>query len=99
MHRLRTAEGSESPFIILWEVFSTEYRLARRRWRRIVREKKAKRFPESDHLLVQLLLFFWSLGPMAACRLAERTLSRRKRSHERLNRVRKSRCTTCLWNF
>ena len=87
MHRLRTAEGSESPFIILWEVFSTEYRLARRRWRRIVREKKAKRFPESDHLLVQLLLFFWSLGPMAACRLAERTLSRRKRSHERLNRV------------
>ena len=87
MHHLRTAEGSESPFIILWEVFSTEYRLARRRWRRIVREKKAKRFPESDHLLVQLLLFFWSLGPMAACRLAERTLSRRKRSHERLNRV------------
>ena len=84
---LRASEGSESPFIILWEVLSTKYRLARRRWRRIVREKKAKRFPESDHPLVQLLLFFWSLGPMAACRLTERTLSRRKRSHERMGRL------------
>lgn len=84
---LRAAEGSESPFIILWEVLTTEYRLARRRWRRIVREKKAKRFPESDRPLIQLLLFFWSLGPMAACRLTERALSRRKRNHERLSRV------------
>ena len=87
LRHLRAAEGAESPFIILWEVLSTEYRLARRRWRRIVREKKAKRFPESDRPLVQLLLFFWSLGPMAACRLTERALSRRKRSHERLSRV------------
>ena len=38
----------------MWEILSTEYRLARRRWRHIVREKRAKRFPESDRPLLAL---------------------------------------------
>ena len=84
---LRAAEGSESPFIILWEVLSTELRLNRRRWRRVIREKKAKRFPESDRPLVQMFLFIWSLVPMIAGHLGERTLARRKRSHVRMSRV------------
>ena len=86
-HYLRAEEGSESPFIILWEILSTEYRLARRRWRHIVREKRAKRFPESDRPLLALLLFFWSLVPMAAGLLGEWSLARRKRVHERMNRM------------
>lgn len=87
LHHLRATEGSESPFIILWEILSTEYRRARRRWRHIVREKKAKRFPESDRPLIQILLFFWSLGPMAAARLSEWSLARRRRTHGRFSRV------------
>lgn len=60
----------------MWETLSTEFRRARRRWRHIVREKKAKRFPESDRTLVQLLLFVWSLVPMAAGHLGEWSLAR-----------------------
>ena len=87
LEHLRAAEGSESPFIILWEVLSTEFRLTRHRWRNIVREKKAKRFPESDRPLLPLLLFFWSLVPMAAGRLGEWSLARRKQTYQRLNRI------------
>ena len=87
LDHLRASEGSESPFIVLWEVLSTEFRLNRRRWRRVIREKKAKRFPESDHTLVQLFLFVWSLVPMVAGHLGERTMARRRRTHMRMSRV------------
>lgn len=87
LKRWRESEGSVSPAITLWEILSTEFRRARRRWRHIVREKKAKRFPESDRLPVQLMLFIWSLVPMAAGRLGEWTLARRKQLHGRLNRI------------
>ena len=87
LKRWKESEGSVSPFITMWETLSTEFRRARRRWRHIVREKKAKRFPESDRTLVQLLLFVWSLVPMAAGHLGEWSLARRKRTHERMNRV------------
>ena len=80
LKRWRESEGSVSPAITLWEILSTEFRRARRRWRHIVREKKAKRFPESDRLPVQLMLFIWSLVPMAAGRLGEWTLARRKQT-------------------
>ena len=36
----------------------------RRRLRRIVRENKAHRFPESERLPVQLMLFLWGMLPM-----------------------------------
>ena len=71
----------------MWEVLSTEFRLNRRRWRRVIREKKAKRFPESDYTLVQLFLFVWSLVPMVAGHLGERTMARRRRTHVHMNRV------------
>ena len=87
LKRWRESEGSVSPAITLWEFLSTEFRRARRRWRHIVREKKAKRFPESDRMPVQLMLFIWSLVPMAAGRLGEWTLARRKQMHGRLNRI------------
>lgn len=40
--------GSISPFITLYNTAAENWKRARRRWRHIVREKKAKRFPESE---------------------------------------------------
>ena len=80
LKRWRESEGSVSPAITLWEFLSTEFRRARRRWRHIVREKKAKRFPESEQKAVQLLLFGWSLVPMVGRRLREAMLGHRKKN-------------------
>ena len=87
LRRWREADGTESPFLVLGEILYTEFHLAKHRWHHIVREKKAKRFPESDRPLIQLLLFIWSLVPMAAGQLGEWSLARRKRTHERMGRV------------
>lgn len=55
----------------------------RRRWRRIVRENKAHRFPESERLPIQLLLFFWGLLPMWASLLQERVLQKNSASRQK----------------
>ena len=52
----------------------------RRRWRRIVRENKAHRFPESERLPIQLMLFFWGLLPMWGSLLQERVLQKNSAS-------------------
>ena len=63
-------------------------RRTRRRWRHIVREKRAKRFPESERLPIQLLLFGWGMLPMAGSRLREATWGRRKRTINRFGHMR-----------
>lgn len=78
LDRWRESEGEVSPAITLWKALSKKARRVRRRWRHIAREKRAKRFPESERLPVQLLLFVWSFVPMAAGRLREWSLARRK---------------------
>lgn len=55
----------------------------RRRWRRIVRENKAHRFPESERLPIQLMLFFWGLLPMWASLLQERVLQKNSASRQK----------------
>ena len=54
-----------------------------RRWRRVVREAKANRFPESNRTPLQFLLMVWGLLPAMAGHLRERVLGRRK---ERIHR-------------
>ena len=51
---------------------------ARHRWNQLLGEKKARRFPESDRLPVQLLLMIWGMVPMAADRLRELTWGQRQ---------------------
>ena len=41
-------------------------RRSRRRWHRIVHEKREHNFPESDRLPIKLLLFIWCMVPMLA---------------------------------
>ena len=55
----------------------------RRRWRRIVRENKAHRFPESERLPIQLMLFFWGLLPMWGSILQERVLQKNSASRQK----------------
>ncbi len=55
----------------------------RRRWRRIVRENKAHRFPESERLPVQLILLFWGLVPMWGSLLQERVLQKNTASRQK----------------
>ena len=55
----------------------------RRRWRRIVRENKAHRFPESERLPIQLMLFFWGLLPMWGSLLQERVLQKNSASRQK----------------
>ncbi len=54
-----------------------------RRCRRVIREAKANRFPESNRGPLQALLMLWGLLPAAASRLRERLLGKRK---ERIHR-------------
>ena len=64
----------------LYATLVSRLKRVRRRWRHIVREKKAKRFPESERTPIQLLLFGWGMLPMLANRLREATWGHRKRT-------------------
>ncbi|MEG1988717.1 MAG: peptidoglycan DD-metalloendopeptidase family protein [Oscillibacter sp.] len=59
-----------------------------RRWKRIVHEKRARHFPESERILIQFLLFAWGMFPMLGSRLREITWGRRKRAIHHFARVR-----------
>ena len=75
----RRQEGGTSPRQLL-----AEKRLHfRRRWRRIVRENKAHRFPESERLPIQMLLFLWGLLPMWGSLLQERVLQKHSASRQK----------------
>lgn len=67
----------------LYQAFSQKTRHVRRRWRRIVREKRNHHFPESERVLVQLLLFVWCMLPMLGSRIQERVLRKNQRDRQR----------------
>ena len=57
-----------------------------RRYRRVVREAQAHRFPESNRKPLQFLLMLWGLLPSAASRLREILLGRRRERNLRTSR-------------
>jgi murein DD-endopeptidase MepM/ murein hydrolase activator NlpD len=63
-------------------------RRVRRRLRHIVREERARNFPESERLPVQLLLLAWNMLPMLGSRLQELTWNLRKRFFHHLTGLR-----------
>ena len=58
-----------------------------RRCRRVIREVKANRFPESNRAPLQFLLMAWGLLPAMGGSLRERLLGRRKERIHRSNQV------------
>ena len=55
----------------------------RRRWRRIVRENRTHRFPESDRFLIQMLLLLWGVTPMLASRFHEKVFLRSQKARQK----------------
>ncbi|MET0016237.1 peptidoglycan DD-metalloendopeptidase family protein [Oscillibacter sp.] len=60
----------------------------RRRVRHVVREEKARRFPESDRAVIQLLLFARNMLPLLITRLTERKRGRRQQMAGRFGSIR-----------
>ena len=90
-------EGEISPVVTGCKTLAEKAKETRRHWRRLVREKKAKRFPESERLPVQMLLLAWGMLPTLGGLLGERARAGRKQRRERVSalRAKLGRC----WRF
>ena len=82
------SEGEISPVVTGCKSLTEKAKETRRHWRRLVREKKAKRFPESERLPVQMLLLAWGMLPTLGSLLGERGQARRKQRGERASALR-----------
>lgn len=88
-------EGSDTLPVIFRDMllekktaFVKKLRRVRRRVRHVVREEKARRFPESDRAAVQLLLFARNMLPLLIMRLTERKRGRRQQIAGRFGLIR-----------
>ena len=82
--RTERSETDAEP-VSLWQQATDWVRHVRRRWHHIRREQRAKRFPESNRLLIQLLLMLGGLLPMIGSRLRETLVGRHRRAVRRTN--------------
>ena len=87
----READSAPNPVASGCSALVKKARHTRRRWRRIVREKRAKRFPETERLPIQWVLFLWSMLPMLGSALRERTREWRRQAAQFLSRLRPGR--------
>lgn len=65
-----------------------KFRRIRRRVRHVVREEKARRFPESDRVVVQFLLFARNMTPLLGTRLTEHRRGQRQQLAGRFDPIR-----------
>lgn len=84
VRRWQDSDGTSSPVLGLYHTAVVKARRTRRRLRHIARENHAKRFPESERLPIQLLLFMWSMVPVLAFHLQKRIRTLQKQILERL---------------
>ena len=82
------SKGEVSPVVTGCKSLAEKAKETRRHWRRLVREKKAKRFPESERLPVQMLLLVWGILPTLGSLLGERVRANRKQRGERVSALR-----------
>ncbi len=74
----RRGEGAPGALTHFTRKAVGRFRRIRRRAHMIVREQKARNFPESDRLPIQLVLLFWNMIPMWASLFWAHTWGRRK---------------------
>lgn len=74
----RRAEPSNNELVLFYRRMMRRLRRIRRHLHELRREEQAHNFPESDHTLVQSVLFAWNILPMLFSLLRERTWGRRK---------------------
>lgn len=73
--------------VALRDSFLRNWKRSRRQLKHIAREKKANNFPESDNLLIQLVLFAWGLLPALGSKLTEFARIRRRRGINRASQM------------
>lgn len=74
----RRAAPTNNELILFYRRMTRRLRKLRRHLSELRREEQAHNFPESDHRLVQLVLFVWNILPMLFSLLRERTWGRRR---------------------
>ena len=74
----RRAEPTNNELILFYRRMMRRLRRVRRRLHELRREEQDRNFPESDHKLVQLVLFVWNILPMMFSLLRERTWGQRR---------------------
>ncbi|EOS65546.1 peptidoglycan DD-metalloendopeptidase family protein [Oscillibacter sp. 1-3] len=79
--RRRSAEPR--PTVTWYQAVLWNLKRVKRRWRHLLREKQASRFPESNRFPIQILLLIWGIIPMWGSLLEERLWGRRQRAISR----------------
>ena len=77
--RRRRAAPTNNELILFYRRMMRRLRRVRRHLHELLREEQARNFPESDHVLVQLVLFAWNILPMLFSLLREHTWGQRKK--------------------
>lgn len=76
--RRRRAEPTNNELVLFYRRMMRRFRRLRYNLRELLRENRERNFPESDHKLVELVLFIWNIIPMMFSLLQEKTWGRRR---------------------
>ena len=79
----RRAEPTNNELILFYRRMMRRLRRLRHNLRELRREEQAHNFPESDHKVVQMVLFVWNILPMLFSLLREHTWGQRKKLFHR----------------
>ena len=77
-HRRRRPEPTSNELILFYRRMMRRLRRLRHNLLELLREDRERNFPESDHKLVELVLFIWNIIPMMFSLLREKTWGRRR---------------------
>ena len=76
--RSRRPEPTNNELTLFYRRMMRRFRRLRYNLRELLREDRERNFPESDHKLVELVLFIWNIIPMLFSLLREKTWGRRR---------------------
>lgn len=78
VRRSRRPEPTNNELTLFYRRMMRRFRRLRYNLRELLREDRERNFPESDHKLVELVLFIWNIIPMLFSLLREKTWGRRR---------------------
>ena len=84
--RSRRPEPTNNELTLFYRRMMRRFRRLRYNLRELLREDRERNFPESDHKLVELVLFIWNIIPMLFSLLREKTWGRRREAFRRKSR-------------
>jgi len=84
--RSRRPEPTNNELTLFYRRMMRRFRRLRYNLRELLRENRERNFPESDHKLVELVLFIWNIIPMLFSLLREKTWGRRREAFRKKSR-------------